>query len=125
MNATLPIVRTDTLPEGSRFPDTGCAVFPNCLRCPLPHCKYDQAMFGTEAQYRRAQRSEQIVAMRDTGMERKTIARRFHVRRRTTSRAVSAAGREECRAIMAKWNRPLNFRAIIKLPSFLRNGSAP
>ena len=122
---TLPHVPPNKLPEGSRYPDTGCAVSASCFRCPLPHCKYDVATFGTEAQYRRAKRDAQIVAMRDTGMEIKAIARRFGISKRTTSRAVSPVGREECRAIMVKWNRPFNFRAIIKLPALLRNGSAP
>ena len=118
-------IRREALPEFADYRDVGCELAPSCLRCPLPHCKYDQALFGTEAQYRRAIRDAQIVAMRDTGVEIKTIARRFRISGRTTSRAVSASGREECRVIIAKWNRPLNLRAIIKLPVSLRNGSAP
>lgn len=38
----LPLVRRDTLPEHTDYRDTGCAVAPRCLRCPLPRCRYEE-----------------------------------------------------------------------------------
>lgn len=37
----LALVRCDKLPEATDYVDTGCELSPSCLRCPLPHCKYD------------------------------------------------------------------------------------
>lgn len=34
--------RADALPETAVYRDTGCSLFPSCLRCPFPTCRYDQ-----------------------------------------------------------------------------------
>jgi hypothetical protein len=31
----------DLLPEHVRYRDEGCELFPSCLSCPLPQCRYD------------------------------------------------------------------------------------
>ncbi|MBI2724012.1 MAG: hypothetical protein HYX50_03020 [Chloroflexi bacterium] len=36
------LVRRDTLPEHTEYRDTGCALSPSCLRCPLPRCQFDE-----------------------------------------------------------------------------------
>lgn len=32
----------DRLPESTYYRDTGCDVYPSCLRCPLPKCIYEE-----------------------------------------------------------------------------------
>ena len=32
----------DPLPEHTLYRDEGCDLFPACLRCPLPQCRYDE-----------------------------------------------------------------------------------
>ena len=33
--------RIDALPEYTDYGDHGCDLYPSCLRCPLPRCRYD------------------------------------------------------------------------------------
>ena len=39
---TFALVRRDTLPEHADYRDTGCALSPSCLACPLARCQYDE-----------------------------------------------------------------------------------
>jgi magnesium transporter len=34
--------RMDALPENTDYADGGCDLYPSCLRCPLPRCRYDE-----------------------------------------------------------------------------------
>ncbi len=34
--------RIDALPEHTRYNDNGCDLYPSCLRCPLPRCRYEE-----------------------------------------------------------------------------------
>ena len=38
-------VRSDTLPENTRYKDDGCDVSSSCLGCPLAKCRYDDPGF--------------------------------------------------------------------------------
>ena len=40
----LGYVRSDTLPENTRYRDDGCDAALTCLECPLSLCKYDLSL---------------------------------------------------------------------------------
>jgi transcriptional regulator of acetoin/glycerol metabolism len=77
--------RSDALPEYVDYTDTGCDLYPSCLRCPLPRCRYEEpggaaAIFrgGRDASIRRASEQDgvdidQLAAM--FGLSRRTIFR--------------------------------------------------
>jgi hypothetical protein len=81
-------IRSDALPEHLDYRDDGCDLFPSCLSCPLPRCRYDvpggvRAMLNQE-------RDHQIRVLReDVGLSVDDIADRFQVSRRTVFRALS------------------------------------
>ncbi len=77
-------VRSDSLPEHTRYRDDGCEVNPSCLTCPLPRCRYDEpgGLRGMVNSYRDGQMAE----MRDNGVPTEVIADRFSVSRRTVFR---------------------------------------
>jgi hypothetical protein len=41
IDAPLPRVRSEALPEHADYRDTGCEFSASCLRCPLARCKHD------------------------------------------------------------------------------------
>jgi len=90
-------VRSDALPEHLDYRDDGCDLFPSCLSCPLPRCRYDvpggvRAMLNQE-------RDHQIRVLReDVGLSVDDIADRFQVSRRTVFRALSVPSRRSDRA---------------------------
>lgn len=85
-------VRSDALPEHLDYRDDGCDLFPSCLSCPLPRCRYDvpggvRAMLNQE-------RDHQIRVLReDAGLSVDDIADRFQVSRRTVFRALATTNR--------------------------------
>lgn len=83
-------VRSDALPEYTRYRDDGCDVHPNCLTCPLPRCRYEEP--GGLRALVNARRDEQIVQLRLKGMPVEDLAGRFGVSRRTVFRIL---GRRE------------------------------
>ncbi len=92
MNQPLWRVREDALPEHTRYQDEGCDIYPSCLSCPLPRCRYDapggiRALLG-------AHRDQIIVYMRGQGIGVDELARRFGVSRRTVFRALEKARRQ-------------------------------
>lgn len=91
MSATATAIRprADSLPEHADYRDTGCDVYPSCLSCPLPRCRYDDPG-GAAAQVRRG-RDETIVllATRDLVPIEK-LATSFGVSRRTIFRVLAA-----------------------------------
>lgn len=84
--------RSDALPEHLDYRDDGCDIFPSCLACPLPRCRYDvpggvRAMLNQE-------RDHQIrVLKEDLGLTVDEIAERFQVSRRTVFRALATSNR--------------------------------
>lgn len=80
--------REDALPEHVDYRDSGCDLFPSCLRCPLPRCRYDE-QGGVRAVLNR-QRDREIRRMRhDTPLTVAQIAKHFRVSRRTVFRALA------------------------------------
>ncbi len=84
-------VRSDALPEHIEYRDDGCDLFPSCLSCPLPRCRYDVP--GGVRALLNQERDHQIRVLRDdAGLSVDEIAERFQVSRRTVFRALSPGG---------------------------------
>lgn len=79
-------VRSDTLPENTRYRDDGCEVSATCVNCPLPVCKYDDP--GWLRRENRHDRDVEILQRRDEGLPVPDIARRFGLSTRTVHRVL-------------------------------------
>ena len=73
----------DTLPEKTRYRDTGCNLHPKCLTCPLAVCRYDEPPGSRLAKLQRA-----AMQLRSDGMEVNAIASVLGVSRRQAYRAL-------------------------------------
>ena len=83
----------DLLPEESYYPDLGCDLFPACLSCPLPRCRYDEPLALKYASKRR--RDKEIIRLKsEEGMTIKQLASTFGVSRRTIHRIVRRSKNE-------------------------------
>jgi hypothetical protein len=81
--------RQDALPEHSDYRDEGCDLFPSCLTCPLPRCRYDEPG-GARSMMNRV-RDEEIRRLRtEADMPVDEISMRFRVSRRTVVRVLRA-----------------------------------
>ena len=88
--------RCDALPEYTEYNDGGCDLYPSCLRCPLPRCRYDDP--GGAAAMLRSGRNAAILRLADRdGLTVEELAQSFGVSRRTVFRVLSA-GRPARRA---------------------------
>ena len=90
--ADKPRVRSDALPEFTRYRDNGCDVHPSCLTCPLPRCRYEEPG-GLRALLNKT-RDKRIVAQRATGVPVAELAARFSVSRRTVFRVLGNKTRQ-------------------------------
>ena len=86
MTLRLATVRSDTLPENTRYSDDGCEVSPSCLTCPLPMCKYDDP--GWLRRSDRRSRDREIFMLRQQGVPVRELSARFAVSTRTVHRIV-------------------------------------
>ncbi len=83
-------VRSDTLPENTRYADDGCEASTSCLTCPLAMCKYDDP--GWTRRQDRGQRDDEIFRLRKIGIPVPELARQFKVSTRTVHRIVQRGG---------------------------------
>ena len=83
-------VRSDTLPENTRYRDNGCDVSESCLHCPLPLCRYDDP--GWLQSKSRRTRDDEIVKLRHEKLPTAEIAKRFGISTRTVHRVVQRGG---------------------------------
>ena len=74
-----------------RPPNEGCDLFPSCLRCPLPQCRYDNPGRQTGKELR----NREMVRLRKAGMEVKGLAQRFGVSNRTVHRIIAPSKTSE------------------------------
>lgn len=82
--------RIDALPEYVDYADTGCDLYPSCLRCPLPKCRYDDP--GGAAAMLRPGRDASILRLAgEDGMTVDSLARMFGLSRRTIFRVLSGS----------------------------------
>lgn len=80
--------RIDALPEYTDFADNGCDLYPSCLRCPLPRCRYDDP--GGAPAMLRTGRDASILRVARGGASVDDMARMFGLSRRTIFRVLRA-----------------------------------
>lgn len=92
MEATIVRIRKprmDALPENTAYADSGCDLYPSCLRCPLPRCRYDEP--GGASNMLRTGRDATILRLAfDDGVPVERLAEMFGVSRRTVFRVLRA-----------------------------------
>lgn len=86
------LVRVDSLPENANYRDTGCDLYPACLSCPLPRCRYDRrsGVRGLRNEFRDAR----IRRLRRQGKSVARIMAEVNVSRRTVYRVLALANQE-------------------------------
>ena len=86
----LGYVRSDTLPENTRYRDDGCDASLTCLECPLSLCKYDDP--GWLQRANRRIRDDEIFQLRSQQVAVTEISKRFGISTRTVHRIVQRGG---------------------------------
>ena len=86
----LGYVRSDTLPENTRYKDDGCDAAVTCLECPLSLCKYDDP--GWLQRENRRTRDDEIFRLRSQQIPVAEISKRFGISTRTVHRVVQRGG---------------------------------
>ena len=86
----LGYVRSDTLPENTRYRDDGCDASLTCLECPLSLCKYDDP--GWLQRANRRLRDDEIFRLRSQQVAVTEISKRFGISTRTVHRIVQRGG---------------------------------
>ncbi len=87
------VASIDVLPERFPYRDDGCDVYPSCLRCPLPQCKYDDP--GWLQRERRKERDKTIMdALKRDGISISDAASRFSISQRTIFRIIRKSAEE-------------------------------
>ncbi len=89
MPLELPL-RIDALPEYTDYADTGCDLYPSCLNCPLPRCRYEEAG-GAPAILRTGRDATILRLSREDGVGVDRLAEMFGLSRRTIFRVLRAA----------------------------------
>ena len=80
--------------EHCEYRDDGCDLFPSCLNCPLPRCRYDEPH---KKQARKGLRNREVTRLHAAGMRITELSERFGVSKRTVHR-ILAARHGECPA---------------------------
>ena len=84
---------TDPLPEYFDYCDEGCDLFPSCLHCPLPRCRYDEEFGGRQVTMRLRDR-ELLKQRMLTGKSVAELAESFGLSKRTVQRIIRRASHE-------------------------------
>lgn len=82
----LPL-RCDALPEYTDYADHGCDLYPSCLNCPLPRCRYEEAG-GAPAILRTGRDANILRLARRDGLGVDRLAEMFGLSRRTIFRVL-------------------------------------
>ena len=97
MTAVLDLpTRIDALPEYTSYNDTGCDLYPSCLSCPLPRCRYDDPG-GAAAMLREGRDASIIRLHRKEHVAVEQLATMFGLSRRTIFRVLRAERTERRR----------------------------
>jgi len=80
--------RIDALPENTSYADSGCDLYPSCLRCPLPRCRYEDPG-GAPAMLRTGRNASISRLALQQGLGVDEIARMFGLSRRTVFRVLA------------------------------------
>ncbi len=83
-------VRSDTLPENTRYSDDGCEASATCIECPLSLCKYDDP--GWLQRESRRTRDDEIFRLRQERVPVSEISKKFGISTRTVHRIVQRGG---------------------------------
>ena len=81
--------RIDALPENTAYVDGGCDLYPSCLRCPLPRCRYDEPG-GAPGMLRNGRDSTILRLAGEDGVSVDHLAEMFGLSRRTIFRVLRA-----------------------------------
>ncbi len=90
--------RNDALPENTAYMDSGCDLYPSCLRCPLPRCRYDD-IGGAGSMIRPGRNAAILRVAEHDGVNVDGLAEMFGLSRRTifrvlrTGRMANVSGR--------------------------------
>ena len=77
----------ELLPEYTRYRDEGCDLFPSCLGCPLPRCRYDNTEGGKQPI--KEGRNREILRLHNLeGKGVQELAEIFGVSKRTIQRII-------------------------------------
>ena len=88
--------RSDALPEYTDYNDVGCDLYPSCLSCPLPRCRYEEP--GGAAAMLRTGRDASILRLAGRGdVTVEELAAMFGISRRTVFRVLSRRGQGQAR----------------------------
>jgi len=89
MEPILARPRSDALPENTDYADNGCDLYPACLECPLPRCRYEEA--GGAAAMLRTGRDATILRLAAAkAVSVDGLAEMFGLSRRTIFRVLRA-----------------------------------
>ncbi len=90
-------IAADPLPDYFDYRDEGCSLFPSCLRCPLPRCRYDEpAKDGRGRRPTKVLRDEEMLRQhRILGRSVAELAECFGVSRRTVQRIIRRSSDEQ------------------------------
>lgn len=77
--------------EHYEYQDEGCDLFPSCLNCPLPRCRYDEP---GGRQKGRGLRNLELIRLHTEGKGIKELSDRFGVSKRTIHRIIASAKQE-------------------------------
>lgn len=72
--------------EEYEYQDEGCDLFPSCLNCPLPQCRYDEPQRRQMSKQLRNKEIMRLHQKEGTGI--KELADRFGVSKRTVYRII-------------------------------------
>ena len=78
----------DRIYEEHEYRDDGCELFPSCLKCPFPKCRYDEPKRNWEKE---ARNREVLRLYCDEGKGADELARSFGVSTRTIYRIVEGS----------------------------------
>lgn len=71
--------------EQFEYKDQGCDLFPSCLHCPLPRCRYDEQRRQTA----KVLRNKEMLHLHEIeGLKIEELAERFAVSKRTVYRII-------------------------------------
>ncbi len=123
MTMTFQPVRSDTLPENTRYADDGCEFSLSCLSCPLAMCKYDDP--GWTRRQDRGQRDDEIFRLKKAGIPVPELARQFRVSTRTVHRIVQRGGSSRTAVVEADSGPSLSLQELADRHVIRRRPSLP
>lgn len=84
-------IRRDSLPETARYRDEGCELWPQCLTCPFPDCRYGDGRKVWPSTLARRRRDQEAVWLAGEGVSIRQLARQFELSMRTVWRVLQKA----------------------------------